>query len=349
MATATIENDDLAAWAEMPVADRDAYVRDIQENLDAKADASRAAPVEQDTADEPPPGKTRDEMGRYLPKTPASDDETPAARDAVPAAKPDHDDDAGDDWLTPEVTEQAAAYGLSPEDLGEFQSRAELDRALRIIDRKAFEAGKTAAKPADATPAAPAPASASQVADALATLESLTFDENELAATDAPKILDAFKTVAAELKELRQFRSSLQADRAKAAFESIKSEFANSVDSLGHTELFGKPGARTKEQQANLEKAFNEGHLPHARGLIAQGRQVAPTPTFAKAAVNLLFGDQIVNNAKQEQLSRLRKQSARRTGGGTTKIPPLPKNATPLEQNLREARENWRKAHGEDA
>ena len=40
--------------------------------------------------------------------------------------------------------------GLSEEELSSFGSRDELDRALRIIDRKAFEAAKAPAKPAKA-------------------------------------------------------------------------------------------------------------------------------------------------------------------------------------------------------
>lgn len=354
MSSGTIETtEDLAGFADMDADQRSAYVDSLREKV---AD-SHPEPNGRAKEELPPPGKTRDEMGRYkpaetkTPETPASDDETPVAADAVPAAKPEEDEVRASDWLTPEVSEQASAYGLTPDDLSEFGSRDELDRALRIIDRKAFAAGKSGAAPEPAKPLAATPATegATQQAtnDALAQLEAFSLDD-QLGADDAPKIRDAVKAITAELKEMRQFRGQLQQRDAQSAFSRIKTDFAASVDSLGHTELFGKPGERTKEQAANMEKVFADGHLPHARGLLAQGRQVAPNAAFAKAAVNLLFGDQLIDQAKQQQLTRLKKQSAKRTGGGSAKTLPLPSNATPLERNLREASENWRRAHGDD-
>ena len=348
MATATIEADDsMAQWANMPADQRAAYVDQLHTDLSAEKQA------EQVSEERPTPGHTRDEMGRYArtepTETPAGGDETPAADDAAPQAPKGSKSEEVQDWRDAETLDLASQYGLDDVALAALPSREVLDHVLRAIDKKAFEAGKTATKPVEPPAAKPAEAaSAAQQAtnDALATLEAFSLDD-ELGADDAPKIRNAVKAITAELKEMRQFRGTLQQQQIQAARETLRSQFTESVDSLGHTELFGKPGSRTKEQAANLEKAFSEGHIPHARGLLAQGRQVAPTPTFAKAAVNLLFGDQIVEQAKAQQLSKLKKQASRVTGGGSTKLP-LPKDATPLEKNLREAAENWRRAHGGD-
>jgi hypothetical protein len=355
MATGTLEADDsLAAFAEMDESQRSAYVDSLHTDLAAEKAGSIAAGLGDDSPPAPEAGKTRDEAGRYTKQaatteTPASGDETPATDDAASQTPKGSKSEEAEDWRNAETKDLATQYGLDEEALAAIPSRDVLDTVLKAIDRKAFEAGKTApAKPQSGQPAPEAANAQQQTADdALARLEAFSLDD-ELGADDAPKIRDAVKAITAELKEMRQFRGTMQQQQGQAAFAQLQRDFTASVDSLGHTELFGKPGERTAAQAANLEKAFHEGHIPHARGLLAQGRQVAPTPAFAKAAVNLLFGDQLVEHAKQQQLARIKKQSARITGGGSTKVLPLPEDATPLERNLREATENWRRSHGED-
>jgi hypothetical protein len=308
--------------------------------------------------------------------------ETPAPADAG-AVKPAADaaapetpegEEVEDDWRTPEVSDLATQYGLDEIALASIPTREVLDSVLRAIDRKAFEAGKaqttTAAAPKEPAPqpAAPVPqANGQQQAtdDALTLLKSLKLGDGEgnLTLEDREPIEKAFKAMASEIEESRTFRkemsdlrSMLQQQQVTLAHNQLKADFTTSLDSLSAdkdigpaiTELFGKPGERTAEQTANLNKAFEDGHIPHAKGLIAQGRQVGPTPTFAKAAVNLLFGDQLLKQAKAAQLAKLRKSAARRTGGGTTKPNALASNATPLERNLAAAQENWKQARGED-
>jgi hypothetical protein len=389
-----------SGFASMTPEQRESYVSNL--HTDLATDKAEQKAREDAPLDAPEPGKTpeesglvRGEDGRFIkrsdaeeradyaaylqrkrypkgdettpptttetPSTPVKDDETPVVDDAAPGAKPGQGEEV-QDWRDAEVKDLATQYGIDETKLAKIPNREVLDVLLETINRKAFEEGKTAAKPAepaDAKPAEPTAANAEKTTteDALAILESLKLGDPDgnLALEDREPIQKAFKALAAEVKEGRTFRKEMQAfigtvkqREAHAAFAKLKSDFTASVDSLGNTELFGKPGERTKEQAANLEKVFNDGHLPHARGLMAQGRQVGPTPTFAKAAVNLLFGDQLIEKAKQQHLAALKKSAARRTGGGVTKPNPLPKDATALQRNLAEANENWRATHPDE-
>ena len=373
MATATLEaDDDIAEFAAMTPEARQTYVDGLHDNLQSEKAEQTAR--EEAKFEPPEPGKTaeetagqsRDESGRFAKppetettETPVNDDETPVVDDAAPVANTGKGEEV-QDWRDAEVKDLATQYGIDETKLAKIPSREVLDVLLESIDKKAFDAGKTDTKPTEvvAKPEDKPAATKEQTEDALTLLESLKLGDADgnLALEDREPIEKTFKALAAEVKEGRAFRKEVQTflenqkkQEAHASFTKLKSDFGNSVDSLGHTELFGKPGERTKEQAANFEKVFNDGHLPHARGLIAQGRQVGPTPAFAKAAVNLLFGDQLVKQAKQQQIDKLKKSSARRTGGGVTKPHPLAKDATPLQQNLSEANENWRKSHGEES
>jgi hypothetical protein len=341
MATATIEADDtFAAFAEMQPAEREAFVDSLHKDLATEKAGDKAAEEKVPAAEQPAPGKTRDEIGRYAPKqddTSARDDETPVVDDAGKGAKPDTEE-AVDDWRSAEVKGLAAQYGLDEEALAEIPSREVLDVALRAIDKKAFEA-------AAAKPAQPAKVKADQkVDDAFAVLDAFALDD-ELGADDAPKIRDAIKAITAELKQQRSFRETERQQVLTARWgQEYDASLKEVAKELGIEDLLKDP----KNQQKVLD-----AHLTHIAGLRNLGRlkmdgSLHITPALVRAAVNQQFAEDIVKTKTQQQLSRLRQQSSKRTGGGTTKLPPLPKNATPLERNLREASENWKRAHGDD-
>lgn len=352
-------SESVADWAALAPAEQQAYVDKLHAGLAAEKSevAERNGKTPEKREEPPQPGQTRDEMrprddaGRFS-KTepPAVNDETPVVGDAAPAAKPDKAKEDDRAWLDADTKDLANAMGLTGDDLAEFGSKAELDRALKIIDRKAYMEAKQPPKPAaESKPAEQQQASAQQqrTDDAIAKLEAFKLDD-ELGAADAPKLQEAFAAVVAELKEQRAWRAESQRNEQHRAHQSLRSKALESLHSLGHADLFGKPGEKpTKEQVANVEKAL-EAHFTHGRGLAARGGNPAPTPAFLKAAVNLEFGDQLIEKSKQEHLDALKKQSNRRTGGTTTVPLKLPLNATPLEQNLAALNRNKRILTGAD-
>ena len=330
--TATLEQQVSAPetnWATMDAPQRDAYLAGLREKI-AADHASDAGGLEETN------GQTRGDDGRYTKPndTTVVPDETPGADDSSGSTKTAADDKAATNWLDQETRDLATAYGIDDDDLAAMPSREVLAVAMRAIDKKAFAAAKALADTGRSPekPAQQTGQTAQEVDDALAKLEAFQL-EDELGADDAPKIRDAFKAVTAELKTLREWRTTQQQTEGQRALRQLQADALESLHSLGHVELFGKPGEEpTKEQAANIQKAI-DAHFVHARGLIATGRQAAPTPPFLKAAVHSVFGDEIVNQTKQQQLAKLKAQSSRRTGGGTTKAN-VAAAGTPYEKSL---------------
>jgi hypothetical protein len=320
--------DGASQWGKLSLEEKAADAQALVEKAAAKREGKAAA--NQDIADDDTPIPPT--------KTPARGDETPAADDAAPAKATD-EGEAETDWRNQEVKDLAAAYDIDEETLAAMPSRDVLDIAFRAIDRKAFEAGKSASKAPEAKTPEAAPGKSDAPKPPVTVFDDLTnfaLDE-ELGADDAPKIQKAIAAAAAELKELREWRSQMQQQQARQSFEQIRRDALTSLHSLGFTDLYGEAGkAPTKEQAKHIEEAL-DGHFTHARGLLAQGRQAAPTPAFLKAAVQLVHGELLIQSTKQQQLDRLRKQSARRTGGSTSKtLPPDLSKMTPRERALRD-------------
>jgi len=277
-------------------------------------------------------------------KTPIDGDETPAADDSAPVPAPEtvvggEGEDDGESWLNQDVRDFATAMGLTDEELAEFGSREELDRALRIIDRKAFEAGKVDSQPENPVvqqSEKPKPGEQTQVSgDPLADLSQFMLGEefDEEAAKPINRFVEA---AVATIKDLQNRVAHFERQGQQDAAANIRRQALESLHSLGITELFGKPGEKaTKEQVANIEKAI-DAHFTHARGLFAIGRQAEPKPEFLRAAVNLAFGDQLFKIKERQLTDKLRKQAARKTGGGGAGKP-LPRPPKPGENSRERA------------
>lgn len=246
------------------------------------------------------------------------------------------------DWLTPEDRETATTYGLDGDFLNALPSREVFDRVLQAIDKKAFEAGKLPAQQTQqqttatqtgqqsesqqttqqAQQAAPQ-ATTGNVGDPFADLTKFKMDESVIEETAAKPFNDFVETTATTIRQLQAELAGFRQERSQQAFSDLRSRAVSALHSLGHAELFGKPGETpTTEQAANIEKAI-DAHFTHAKGLLATGRQAAPTPAFLKAAVHLAFGDQLTQQQQRQMTERLKAQSRQRMGGGTSR--PIPK------------------------
>ena len=114
-------------------------------------------------------------------------------------------------------------YGIDAAKLAKIPSRKCWTCLLESIDQKAFQAGQTAAKPADGgspKAAEPAAADATQQAtdDALSLVESMKLGDADgnLALEDREPIEKAFKAMAAEIKEMRQFAPASSSSRSSS-------------------------------------------------------------------------------------------------------------------------------------
>src|SRR5688572_31679128 len=76
----------------------------------------------------------------------ANNEHKPAGANET-VAKSDETEEAGEEsksWLDDDAKAEAAAYGIGESELADFASREELDRALRLFDKSALEAGRKA-------------------------------------------------------------------------------------------------------------------------------------------------------------------------------------------------------------
>jgi hypothetical protein len=276
---------------------------------------------------EPDPARTADEEPPTAHDSGAAD-ETPGSADAAPVV-PKADDEEVQDWRDAEVKDLATAYGLDDVTLAALPNRDVLNHVLQAIDKKAFEAGKVPptgqqpplAKAAEKQAEQPAAQQPSQAGDPFADLSKFKLPEGG-EEYDAVKNHNAFvEAAAAELKNLRTLVSGFQQQSQQSALANLQQRATASLHSLGFTDLFGEPGKEpTKEQAANIQKAM-DAHFTHARGLLAQGRQPAPTPSFLRSAVQLAFGDALIQQTQKQFDERLKKQSHRISGGSARHAP----------------------------
>ena len=164
------------------------------------------------------------------PETTGKGEEIPAVADAADDEPAEAVDGDGETWIDDAVKEFASAMGINEDELASFSSREELDRALRIIDRKAFEeAGKPAesSSPAKEKPAAPAPVESANdpFADlAKFKLKAATDDETGFD-PEAIKPLNEFvDATAAAVKRLEAKLASYEQAQQQTAVQNLRTE-----------------------------------------------------------------------------------------------------------------------------
>jgi len=164
-------------------------------------------------------------------------------------------------WFDEDLKAEVAALGLEESELADFASREELERALRLFDKKALEAGRKAMAEAEGKSDEGKPRN-----------ERGQFEKKEPKADQkpaegkegryeiSPKFKESFdEDMVGELTRLRDhYESRLDAyesrfaameDRLTAADAAAEEKhFDSLVDSLGHTDLFGKTDAEDAKQ-----------------------------------------------------------------------------------------------------
>ena len=322
-------------WGKMTAEEREA---------DVDALVKEAREPESDTEPEPDTADAANE-------SPDAGDETPADDDAVEEGEAHDSDEPSDEgkvedepeakWLDGDVRSLAATMGLTDEDLQDFSSREELDRVLKILDRNVIATGKAALgeeqapalAPAPALAKAPAPEPAPETDGVLGDLSKFKLGE-EFDADVAKPVNDFVEAVAEQIRGVTEGLAGLLQQQEQVAADNVYRLAVESLHALGHKDLFGESGKPpTQAQTANIEKAI-DAHLVHAAVLFARDRPAPPTPEFLRAAVRMEFGDQIIKNEQRQHTEKLRKQSARRTGGLSSKTAGLPKPKMSLVEEI---------------
>jgi len=321
-------------WGEMSESEQDALVQEVQsQRHPEEGDAAAGAQTAKTAANAETVDPNKDTK-----KPSDGADETPGAADAGQHDAADGEAEVEDgqkgqegqgaesgdepDWHDDaETWDFAKRMGVTEEEYSGILSREELDRTLRIIDRKAYDA-ETAKRSGAAAKAGSKPTSDdAEPPDVMAEVEQVfgdTFDEETKNAL-AKAIGVLHSRHVEETKVLReQIGAFQQAEDARQEAETERAINA-SIDAMGKPERYGKPGAKlTREQAANRAKV-REAHLVHAQGLLARGGEPRPDVDFLRAADALAFVDDNQREAQREFDKRLKNQSRRITGGSSTR------------------------------
>ena len=232
-------------------------------------------------------------------------------------------------WIDDDVKAEVAAYGISESDLSDFASREELDRALRLLDKTALEAGRKATVESEASKARdkdgkfvkqeePKPSKSEEVTPKGGRYElSLSKDEYDDGLVDElTKMRDHYES------RLEKLESHFMQVNAKAE----ENQFDSYVDLLGHADLFGKTGSESPEE---LQRR-NDLHVAvkaQLIGLERLGRPAELDDKLISRVANMVFADELGKKKLKQQTRKIFKQSNGRLGGSPTK--PLPPSDDP--------------------
>jgi hypothetical protein len=282
-------------------------------------------------------------------ETKTGDDQS-AGNDAAAEKTGDEDltteDAAGQEWLDDELRDQVSTLGITDEELSEFTSREELDRALRILDKSAMQAGRKADETGDSK--------YGKGEETDQQREERQRDSRGRFETkpDKKDVPDSYQVqldpesydeeVVKEFNSMRDhYETKLQAiEQRFAAFEQaeqLRDEAANEqrfdsiVDSLGMPELFGESGKESKSELKNRQKLY-EDHKAYLHGLRVLGREGKTDKSFVSRVVNMTFAEHLSKKRETKNIQKAKQQAKQRTGGGSTKSV-APKYAGPVEHD----------------
>jgi len=259
--------------------------------------------------------------------------ETTAEKHSGSTTATDDGEDTGNteespEWLTDDVKAEAAAYGIDESELSDFTSREELDRAFRLFDRTALEAGRKALAKGDEA--------------GTARNEKGQFVKQETPKVETPKEgryevqLDPYvydEGIIGELTRMRDhyesrlsvFESYL-ADQQAVATEK---QFDRLVDSLGHSDLFGSTDKETAQEKQRRESLFEEVNV-YLAGRKALGHPAELNEIVVRRITQALFAEELGKKLIKQKTRQLSKQSDGRMGGSPTK--PRPPSEDPRDQ-----------------
>ena len=255
-------------------------------------------------------------------KTPA---ETNSGNDTVledenTAKAEDQGEELGNeiDWLDDDVKSEAAAFGISEADLADFTSRDELERALRLFDKSALEAGRKA------------------LAESEGGSEQGRNDKGQFSKKEEPEspakrdgqyeialnkdvydddIVDEFT----RMRDHYESRLDALESRFREADDVAKvRHFESLVDSLGHAEIFGKTDKETPREKQRREDLWVDVQT-YLVGREALGRPAELNETVVSRIARSLFAEELGKKELKQRTRKISQQSNSRQGGGATR------------------------------
>jgi hypothetical protein len=240
------------------------------------------------------------------------------------------EDSQAPEWLDDDVKAEAAAYGIDESDLSEFASREELDKVLRLFDKKALDAGRKAlaeseeaktrnekgqfVKKEDGKEEAEESKPAKQSGDRYEVTLSKDLYDDEIV-NEFSRMRDHYES---RLERLESFIAQEQTRSEENRFDTL-------VDSLGHSELFGKTGNESPkelERRKDLLVAVKAQMI----GLERLGRPTDMNDQLISRVANMVYADELGKKRLKQQTQKISKQNQLRQGGSPTRAQPVSEN-----------------------
>ena len=236
-------------------------------------------------------------------------------------------DDSGEtapparDWLDDNLKAEIAAYGIDEQELADFTSREEVERALRFFDRSALEAGRKAMASEQAPPEEQGPVRDDQ---GRFTKEA---PKQEVPTDGRYEVSQDFRDryeeeLVGEFEKLRDHYES-RLSGMESRFNELQAQaeeqvFDSYVDTIGHADLFGVTGKET-EKHLQRRMDLHVAVKAHQIGLRALGRPADLDQSLVSRVARMVFADELGKKDLKDRTRKMSQQSNRRQGGGVTK------------------------------
>lgn len=238
----------------------------------------------------------------------------------------------GRDWLDDDLKAEVAAHGIDEEELADFQSREEVQRALRFFDKSALEAGRKAMaegeskEPTRDEKGRFVPKGETEKPDGKAAVGDfdkggqfeIKLDKNaydDQIVEEFTRMRDHYES---RLEESKARLDTLESRFLEADAKAEEQHFDSLVDSIGHADLFGKTdheNAKQLERRKDLHVAVKAQML----GLQSLGRPTEMSDTLINRVARMVFAEELGKKDLKNRTSKIQKQSNGRQGGGATR------------------------------
>lgn len=224
----------------------------------------------------------------------------------------------GREWLDDKLKSEVAAYGIEESELADFTSREELERALRLIDKRALESGRKAMaeKPDEGEAARDEAGRFKKKAES----EAKPVREGQYEIALSKDVYD--EALVDEFTKLRDhYETRLEALESRFAEADARAEekhFDSLVDSLGHPDLFGKSDgedAKQLQRRQDLHVAVKAQMI----GLAQLGRPTELSELLVSRVAKMVFADDLSKKELKNHTRKITRQSNSRQGGGATR------------------------------
>lgn len=243
------------------------------------------------------------------------------------AAKAEPDDRS---WLDDGLRKQIAGYGIDEAELTDFDSREDVERALRLIDKRALAAGQKALADGDAK---------EPTRDDKGRFTTETTKEPEAAKAAEPAAKPSYEIKLSKEKyeddivdELTGMRdhyearlAALEAKTQEAEAQAQEDRFDVAVDGLEMPTLFGNTGSESTEELKRREDLLLQCRaLQH--GLQQLTGKSPDIESLVLSQAKAAFAEEFDKQTIKSRTIRIAKQSDKRQGGGATRPTDAPES-----------------------